>query len=477
MTTLKKHYWAIIPIVGWLVIRFGFGFNGLYGQDAYAYLLHAREWRDFFLGGEIPGSFFWPPNYSIISALLALLVKTEFYSLQLVSVLSMIGLGWILDSWIKKTHQETNETTRMAFVSIAFLLSPFMFRLGMQSMSDMLAMLFLTASFYYLSLYFQTDRIQPLLSWAAFSALAITTRYPAIVVLLPTISFIGFRLLSRSQFKRLITGLLVGLILIFTAVYWKLNTGGIESGIQTVILHDWSFSNFLGTEFHRADTNSSFLLPNVLFNLSVFSHPGTFFCGIALLPFSVKGLKTNTFGLLLLGSIIIYALFLAGIPFQNSRVMSFAFPLVVMFFFPAFLRLILLFNSKQIPVKIVLTVCFLVQITLSARAMQPSVLNCQFEDELVNYVSKEFPNQTVYTSSYSQLFEVFETGNPVHQIFDEPVNSFQNSSIFIFNESLVEFKLQGTMPLQNWESVNRLMKVEKQKCWSNGWCVYSVKSL
>ncbi|MGB0369239.1 MAG: ArnT family glycosyltransferase, partial [Flavobacteriales bacterium] len=167
--------------------RFGFSFNGLYGQDAYAYLLHAREWKAFFLGGDIPGGFFWPPNYSILAALLSLLVKSEFYSLQFISVLSMVGLGGMLNRLIKEAYPQTGDTMRIVFVILAFLLSPFMFRLGMQSMSDMLAMFFLTASFYQLWRYFQNGSVHSLLLWSGFSALAITTRYPAVIVLLPAI--------------------------------------------------------------------------------------------------------------------------------------------------------------------------------------------------------------------------------------------------------------------------------------------------
>jgi hypothetical protein len=476
MTTLKKHYWAIIPIVGWLVVRFGFGFNGLYGQDAYAYLLHAREWRDFFLGGEIPGSFFWPPNYSIISALLALLVKTEFYSLQLVSVLSMIGLGWILDSWIKKTHQETDEATRIVFVSIAFLLSPFMFRLGMQSMSDMLAMLFLTASFYYLSLYFQTDRIQSLLCWSAFSALAITTRYPAVVVLMPSISFIAFQLLSRGQFKRLVTVLLVGLVPLSMAIWWKLTSGGMENVLTIDLIQDWSVFHFFQSDFSTFDTNSKFTLPNLLFNLSVWVHPGTLFLGAILFPLSFRNLRNDSVRTLLLISILLYAFFLSGIPFQNSRVATFTFPLIVVFLFPGFARFTEWLKLKPIPKRYLLFAVPVIQVALCSRAMKPSISHNLFERELAAWIETNYASKTVYTSSYSQLFEVYETGNRVVQIFDAPVNAFEDDAIFIFNQSWANFKLKGTMPLQNWESAQNLMKVEEEKCWPNGWCVYSLKS-
>jgi hypothetical protein len=475
MTRLKEYYWAIIPVLGWLIVRFGFGFNGLYGQDAYAYLLYAREWKSFFLGGETPGSFFWPPNYSIVSALLALFVKTEFYSLQLISLLSMIVIGWLLDRWIRKAYSVDIEL-RIVYVSLAFLLSPYMFRLGMQSMSDMFAMMLVLASFYHLWRFIEAGEFRSLLFWSFFSGLAITTRYPTVIVLFPSIVFVVFRLLANKQLGRFAMGLMVGLTPILLAIWWMLGSGGIHNDIQNLLQNDWSITNFVRTEFHRGDTNSNFILPNLLFNLSAFVHPGTLFFGVFLLPFAFKGLKTDLFRLLVLSTILIYGLFLSGIPFQNSRVMTFTYPLIVMFLVPAFLRFSEWLKSKNLPLKTVFFLAVVFQTGLCARAMQPSILYNQFERELAAWIASEFPKTTVYTSSYSQLFDVYETGNSVVQIYDQPISFFEDGAIFIFNESLADFKLQGTMPLKNWEAANNLMKVEKQKCWTNGWCVYSLSS-
>lgn len=455
-------------------MRFGFDFNGLYGQDAYAYLLHAREWKVFFLGGNTPGSFFWPPNYSIVSGFLGIILQSEIYALQLVSVGSLIGTAWIVDKWISRAYHIENHT-RIAFVTLAILLSPYLFRLGQQSMSDMLAMFFLTASFYHLWNYLKTDSIKSLILWSLFSAFAITTRYPAVIILLPALVYVGFRLMSKRQFGKFVVGLLPGLIPLSFAILWKLKTGGINNDIQNVILEGLRFSNFLKTEFHNADGSSSYMLPNLLFNLSVAIHPGTFFLGLALLPFSFTGLKRDRFRLILLTSILVYALFLSGIPFQNSRVMTFSFPLVVMFLYPAFLRLTSLFESKKAPLKVVFSLCVFVQIALCARAMQPSVSYNYFERELVSWVETTCAAKVIYTSSYSQLFDVYNTGNPLMEIFNTRYSSFEDNSVFIFNEALIEGKIKQTVPHQNWEQANKLMSVEKEKCWSNGWCIYALQ--
>ena len=476
MNLFKKYYWLLLPLISWLIVRFGFDFNGLYGQDAYTYLLHAREWKEFFLGGEQPGPSFWPPNYSLLSGLLATIVGTEFYSLQLVSLMSFTGVAWIIDRWIQKAFPQVEDWTRVTFVTLAWLLSPYIFRLGMQSMSDMLAMFLVTASFYQLWIYLKQDNLKALIFWSILSALAITSRYPTVVVLVPPMLFVVFNLIRRRQVSRIAVGLMAGMIPILLAIWWKLQTVGLGNVITNGLIYDWSLSNFFKTEFHRPDTNSQFILPNILYNLSIALQPGTMFIGIVLLPFLPASIRKNTYSNLLFASVLIYAIFLSGIPFQNSRVMSFSFPLVVMLFAPAFFQLILCLTSKNISLRIFVPLCLILQTALTARAMHPSIAYSSFEVELANWVKQNYPGETVYTSAYSQLFEAYETGNPVVQIYQSEVGKFEDGSVFIFNESWAAFKLKETMQLSNWESANNQMSVEKQKCWENGWCVYSLNS-
>ncbi|MFT4680519.1 MAG: hypothetical protein ACI9YU_000347 [Flavobacteriales bacterium] len=475
MIILKKYYWAIIPIVGWLIVKFGFDFNGLYGQDAYAYLLHSREWKAFFIGGAIPSSFYWPPNYSIVSALLAFIVGTEFVSLQLISVLSMAGLAYVLDSWFRKEY-DLEKDTRIAFITLAFLLSPYMFRLGQQSISEMLTMVFITGSFYHLKQYLQHEKVRSLLLWSVTAALSITTRYPAVIVLIAPILFMGFRLIRKGQFTRLLAGTIVGLVPVLVAVWWKTKSGGMEQVMSADLLQNWSVSQLFQTEFSRDEGNFSFMFPNILFNLSALVHPGTVFFGVLLLPFAFKKLKNNTARLLAAISFLIYALFLSGVPVQNTRLMTFSYPLLVMISFPGFVELTNWIKSKRIPTTLLFTACLIVQIALCARAMQPSIVHNHFEEELANWVRENHTSKTIYTSDYPQLFDVYETGNPVVQTYTVLLNSFEDDAIFIFNQSSSEFKLKGTVPLQNWLLAQNLMQVEEEKGWSNGWCVYSLKS-
>lgn len=474
MSFFKKYYWGIIPILCWVIIRFGFDFNGLYGQDAYAYLLHTRDWKAFFLGGNIPGPFFWPPNYSIVSGVIALIVQSEFYATQLVSVGSLIGLAWAIDKWIKGALT-LSENARIAFVSLSILMSPYLLRLGLQSMSDMLAMFLLSSSFYLLWKYLENESTRALSLWSLVTALALTTRYPSIVVLSPAILYVTYRLITQRLFFGLIMGFVVASIPISLAIWWKTDSMGVYGVTENELFQQWNPTNFFRSEFQLADTNSRFLFPNLLFNLSAAIHPGAIFFGAILLPFSFNGLRQSPFRIIILLAFLTYAIFLSGVPFQNSRVMIFTFPLIVIFMSFGFQSLLDRLEAKRIPVKLAFIICILTQTSLCVRAMQPSIKMNRFERELADWVIKNHPEKAVYTSEYSQLFDAYETGNSVVLTFGEAVLSFEDNSIFIFNESMMDFKIKGTMPHHNWENANRIMLVQKEMSWPNGWSVYSMK--
>lgn len=474
MNFIKKYYWLIVPIVGFLVVRFVFDFNGLYGQDSYAYLLHAREWKTFILEGNKPDAFFWPPNYSIVTALLSFVLSNDFLAAQLVSVLSFIGVGFVLDKWVKEQNQ-TTETVRIAFVTLGWFLSPYIFRLGMQSMSDMFAMLFLTLSFYFLWRLSERKNEGSLILFALAAATCITTRYPAVIVLLPAVGYALILALKQKKWKATLTAIIVAAIPISLAIIWKLNSGGIDSNISKVIFTEWSASNFFERVFIRPSNKTTYFLPNLLFNLSVFVHPGTLLLGFPALlflrPFQLKGTQFT-----MLISVLGYAVFLSGLPFQNSRVLSFALPVVLMLLFPAVHSLFAHFANKQFKLQYILSVLFTVQIGLTARAMMPSIQYNKLEQSITNWVAKNAPNQPVYTSDFSLLFDVYETGSPVKNIFETEFKSFESESVFIYNTQLDKSKLSGTIVSENWHRANELMDVKRERCFGNNWCIFSLRN-
>ena len=71
-------------------------FNGLYGQDSYAYLTQSRAWLDWMQGGPTPPAFFWPEGYPFAGAIFGMVVPVATdpiaIGLQVISMLSTAAI-------------------------------------------------------------------------------------------------------------------------------------------------------------------------------------------------------------------------------------------------------------------------------------------------------------------------------------------------------------------------------------------------
>jgi len=474
MKFVRTYYWAIIPFLSWIIVRYGFGFTGAFGQDAYAYLLYGREMTDLILNATPSGYFFWPANYPLLIGLLAIVLKSHFLAGQLISVASFSGVAYFIHRLLRRVFN-LSESMAIGYVMLTFLFSPYMFRLSSQIMSDMLAMFLITGSFYYLIIFGREKNVRTGILWTIFTGLATTTRYPSgVVLLLPSI-YMLIMLLRGRNWKLLSIMVLIGAIILFPAIWWKWEMMAKHANsVSFDGILDWRFSNYFKSGFLRRDGQSHYFLPNILFNFSLFIHPGTVFFGVALLPFIMGSVRKYTVFAVILFSVILYSLFLSGIPFQNSRVMTFTFPLVVILYAPGYRVLVDKIRAMNINLKWVFSIALIIQAGLCARAMKPSVLSQRMDLELVDHINKEHPGKTVYTFAFSQIFDAYRTGNPVVNTFNIEQLEFHKDAVYIFNPDLIDTKLAGTMPHTNWVKANSRMTLTNTKCWPDGWCVYSM---
>ena len=92
ITGKSEIAWVVVVLLFFVIIRFGLGFNGLYGQDAHEYLRFGKALHQFFLTGANPGDYIWPVNFPLYGALLSLLLSSVNFSMQILSVFSFIGI-------------------------------------------------------------------------------------------------------------------------------------------------------------------------------------------------------------------------------------------------------------------------------------------------------------------------------------------------------------------------------------------------
>ena len=148
---MKKDYTVLIlffiPILFWLIIYWGYGFDGLYGQDSYEYLRYANAIRNFILTGENPGDYFWPLYYPIFGAIVSLVIKNTVISLQLISVLSLSVSSIYLYKLMLLVFPFKKKITAL-YTILFFIFSPFVIRSSMIIMSDILATCFIILTVY-----------------------------------------------------------------------------------------------------------------------------------------------------------------------------------------------------------------------------------------------------------------------------------------------------------------------------------------
>ncbi|MBK7438844.1 MAG: hypothetical protein IPI77_19355 [Saprospiraceae bacterium] len=94
----------LLPLTILVVLRIN-GFDGMAGQDGYAYVDYAIAIKRWLTFGESPGHFFWPPGYSLLGACLGLFIYSVPLSMQLISCLSLSLLLITINALLKNYIQ------------------------------------------------------------------------------------------------------------------------------------------------------------------------------------------------------------------------------------------------------------------------------------------------------------------------------------------------------------------------------------
>jgi hypothetical protein len=304
-------------------------FDGLYGQDAFAYYDFAQALRTSLNDGSRPGPFFWPLGFPALLMAAHALFGTSSTTSQTVCIL----MGALLPVLV---YMLSRQLGGERFGSLAAGLLMAVCGQAIQSsiviMADIPALFWATLSGVLLWIYLQSDSGEPqhehrtwaLVGAALVLALAVITRWLNLALALPW----GLALLLAGRFRWRSAALaFVGAALIFapqilysrTSPYPTLNHAWVEG---------WSPANLFQKEFTNVDGHFVYPQANAAFYAQVFSD--SYYLWPVLTPFLVIGLwalwRRRAYPQLcfLLGWVLVPYVFLAGIPYQNIR-----FPLIL----------------------------------------------------------------------------------------------------------------------------------------------------
>ncbi len=464
-------FW-LLPLSVWAVLYVGFSFNGLYGQDAHEYYRYSRALAGWVHGGVFPGKFFWPMMYPIYGAVIQVLTGWGAVAMQAVSVLAMVGSAYLMHGALRLMYADKARWSAV-FVVFFFLGSPYLLRSGMQSMSDALTVFFLCVLWYAFLKYPR----EPLFRWlllAAFGATsAIMTRYAAGVVGILPVLFLAGKVLTGKQWGQAAAA--VGVSLVVALPHVILYKQGLFDFLNHNGLATWSVVNWFHRSFITHQGISTYPLPNLVYGFFSVFHPGYLLPGLVLVFFLKKEDFQKREYLVLVASVVLYGLFMAGIPQQNMRFLLLTFPAVIMVMFPAFARAIEMLRSLPLR-RGLLAGVMLVQLALFARAVKPFVALSHLEQSAAQALHALSP-ATVYTFYVNGALENYGVKNPLINLWNGDTQDAQPGDLVLFHPTKFNAQWKGKPLLAHWDDLRNRFSLQEIKALPDGWKLYRLGAI
>lgn len=300
-------------------------FDGLYGQDAYAYYDYAQQLRLSLHAGTALKPFFWPLGYPVLLTIALSIGGTTPTIAQSVSILlgaALIPLVYILARQIALSRIASIVAAAIMTVCGQALQS------SLVIMSDIPALFWATLSAVLLTRYLtQSDNA---LRWLILTAitltLAIITRWINLVLGLP----FGIALLIHWRWhihwRHALSALCVGLLVLLPQFLYSRTNPAPTLNHEWV--QGWSPAHAFQNSFTNIDGHFDYAQINAIYYAQPFYDPyylSPIFTLVLLLGLWTAMRRKSWIGTFFGGWALLPYLFLAGIPYQNIR-----FPLIVM---------------------------------------------------------------------------------------------------------------------------------------------------
>lgn len=445
-----------------------FGFDGLYGQDAYEYLRYTNAIQAYITTGIHPGNYFWPVLYPTLGSLLGFLFGGAF-SLQIISCASFAIACIFSLKTIRLLYP--NSQFQFFYVLIFAVCCPFLLKMGLIVMSDALALVFVVLSFYYFfKSYHKKTSLAPVF---IFATCALMTRYASLFITFPIILYALYLVFDRKELKQFGIAFMLSFVAIIPFIIFQ--WGALFEASSNYFLKVWSFSNYFKSSYTTADGTQSYPFPNLIYTLYLFFHPGFIFIGGFLSAITLKNYKIlfPFHQKILLICSALYIFFLAGIPFQNPRVLGLVFPLILILLFPAFARLmqVKLIQRFFIPIGMV---CVMLQLVFFAMTFKLIFTRSIAEKELATMI-QPYEGGTLYSFDVDLAMQGRGLDFEYKNMFMERYEKFQKNDLILFDPTRYEIQWKDKTPMLNWEFVSKNYKLKILETHPEGWKLYQIE--
>lgn len=304
-----------------LILRL-YPFDGLYGQDAYAYFDFAAA----LAGGQPAGAFFWPLGYPILLATAFAVFGVQSAAAQSISLLMGAALAPIL---YVLARQSGASRFGAGFAGMLMAICGQAVQSSLVIMSDVPALFWATASAAALRHSIHSEKARWLALAAGLLAAACVTRWIYLWLIIPWILTCLLAWRGRLRWRAALMALLAAMTILLPQILYSRSSP--FPTFNHAWVQGWSLGHFFQREFENIDGRFSYEKTNTVFYAQPFYD--AYYLAPAFMPLIVFGMidlvrrrQWNTLIFWLAWAVIPY-LFLAGIPYQNIR-----FPLIL---FPA----------------------------------------------------------------------------------------------------------------------------------------------
>lgn len=451
-----------LPVLLFLILVFGFDFNGLYGQDSHTYLKHALELKQFTFQGEPPGVYIWPKGYPALGYLLSYLGFSMNFTLLLVSISSALIALYFVHRIIQMLYKEDGYW----WLLIGATTSTYFIRGAVLVMSDMLAACLIVLAFYWFIRFNQQRKPLLALLFFVFAICSFFVRYASFALWVIPMLIIFVKLVNalRLTYKIVFGGLL--LLLVFALM----SSNNSFLPVVGNILDQWSLGNFFRRTFDTPSGMLRYRLPNLLqVSLSSF-HPGYLSIGILLIPF-VTSLKFKNWSIWI--SLLSYYLFLAGLEIQNYRYFVISHPLILIILHPAFVSLKQFLISRKM-FQATMFIFLLLNLGIFFYSFQKTYRVHKLEKKIVSAIVDLNDNSKIYSFEVDQSFPSYGIFNEVENLFIQDIYHFQPGSLAVFNEHKLRDKWKGTTVMNNWNRLVSKHQLDTLISFDEGWEIYRI---
>ena len=169
-------------------------------------------------------------------------------------------------------------------------------------------------------------------------------------------------------------------------------------------------------------------------------------------------------------SILTYAIFLAGIPFQNKRFLALSFPFVIIVCYPVLKQILSASKWSKSLIMGVLVLQFGFIVYFGKPIYHRSKLEKTIANDLI-----AFSNKTIYTFDIDLAFKGRNIQLDYQNIWYKEFESFDKGALVLLNAAQLEKQWIGLNPLINWNKLKVNGNLKILKSYGDGWNLYQVQ--